>query len=112
MRRTESRRSQRLADLLLREVAAILAREFGDPRLAEVTLSGVRLNPDLTQAEVLYSLHDTSRRDEIQKTLDRAASLVRRKVAGRLALKHMPGLRFVHDDFLENMVYEHPADHD
>lgn len=110
MRRTESRRSQRLSDLLLREVAAILSRELGDPRLEEATLTGVRLNPDLTLAEVLYSVHDTERQPEVQKALDRAATLVRRKVAGRLTLKHMPELRFVHDDFLENMVYGHPAE--
>jgi len=110
MRRTESRRSQRLADLLLREVAAILSREFGDPRMEEATLTGVRLNPDLTLAEVLYSVHEPERRAEVQKALDRAAPLVRRKVAGRLTLKHMPELRFVHDEFLENMVYVHPTD--
>jgi len=110
LRRTETRRSQRLSDLLLREVAALLSREFGDPRLTEATLTGVRLNPDLTLAEVLYSVHDTERQPEVQKALDRAAPLVRRKAAGRLALKHMPELRFVHDDFLENMVYAHPAE--
>ena len=111
MRRTETRRSQRLADLLLREVAAILSREFGDPRMEQATLTGVRLNPDLTLAEVLYSVHDAEARPEVQKALDRAAPLIRRKVAGRLTLKHMPELRFVHDDFLEDMVYGHqPAD--
>ena len=110
MRRTETRRSQRLADLLLREVAAILSREFGDPRMEEATLTGVRLNPDLTLAEVLYSVHDATHRAEVQTALDKAAGLIRRKLAGRLALKHMPELRFRHDDFLEDMVYVHPAD--
>lgn len=110
MRRTETRRSQRLADLLLREVAAILAREVGDPRLEEATLTGVRLNPDLTLAEVLYSVRETANREAVQEALDRAAGLIRRKAAGRLALKRMPELRFVHDDFLEDLVYAHPAD--
>ena len=110
MRRTETRRSQRLSDLLLREVAAILSREFGDPRLEEATLTGVRLNPDLTQAEVLYSVHESEHLPAVQAALDRAAKLVRKKVASRLALKHTPELRFVHDDFLENMVYAHPEE--
>jgi ribosome-binding factor A len=110
LRRTETRRSQRLSDLLLRELAAMLARELGDPRLEEATLTGVRLNPDLTMAEVLYSVHDATHRAEVQTALDKAAGLIRRKLAGRLTLKHMPELRFRHDDFLEDMVYVHPAD--
>jgi ribosome-binding factor A len=109
MRRTESRRSQRIGDLIMREVAVILSRELGDPRLEEVTVSGARMNADLSVAEVLYSLHDPAQRPEVQKALENAAGLVRRKLGGRLTVKHVPEIRFIFDDYLEGMVYGQPT---
>ncbi len=50
-----SRRAHRMADQIMREVSEMLALEVADPRLAMITVSGARMNKDLSIAEVLYS---------------------------------------------------------
>jgi GTP-binding protein len=44
-----------MADQIMREVSEMLALEVADPRLAMITVSGARMNKDLSIAEVLYS---------------------------------------------------------
>ncbi|GAB6036539.1 30S ribosome-binding factor RbfA [Fundidesulfovibrio butyratiphilus] len=104
-----SRRSMRLADQILRELALMLAEEIQDPRLELVTISGVRLNPDLSVATVLYTLHgDDERRKAAAQGLEKAKGFLRSHLSRALKMKSVPELRFKHDDFLETMVYGQP----
>lgn len=105
MQRTGSRRSHRMADQILREIAQMLATEVADPRLELVTVSGVRMNSDLSVAEVLYSVSDAADREIVQQGLEKAAGYLRSALGKRLRSKFVPRLRFRHDDFLEDMVY-------
>lgn len=108
MRRSGSRRSFRVGDAIMREVADILENESWDPRIEGVTISGVRMNSDLTVAEVLYSpslLHQDDP-EKVQEALDKASGFLRSKLASRMQGKRVPQLRFVRDDFLEDMIYE------
>ena len=118
MHRSGTRRSHRLADQVMREVAEILATESADPRLARLTVSGVRLNSDLSMAEVLYTIgpHDEWGGDEelksVQEALDRAAGFVRGRLGKRLRSKFVPDLRFTFDNYLEDTIYERGPDDD
>jgi len=113
MRRSDSRRAHRLGDLVMREVASMLVLETADPRLELVTISGVRMNTDLTVAEVLYSAAgDEKRKAEIEKALHKASGFLRGKLGQRLRIKKVPELRFIYDDFLEKMVYDKPHKND
>lgn len=100
-----SRRAHRMADQIMREVSEMLAFEVGDPRLAMVTVSGVRMNKDLSIAEVLYSAPAGADLDGVRAALDKAASYLRGGLGKRLKTKFIPRLVFVHDDYLEEMVY-------
>lgn len=103
---TPSRRSIRLADLIQRDLAMLLVEEVQDPRLEMVTISGVRMNADLTIANVLYTCtEDPVRREEIAASLDRAKGYLRKLLGHRLKLRTVPELRFQRDTFLEDMVY-------
>jgi len=113
MRRSDSRRAQRLGDLIMREVASMLAVETADPRLELVTISGVRMNSDLSVAEVLYSAAgDAKRMEEISRALQKASGFFRGKLGKRLKIKKVPELRFLHDEFLEKMVYDESQKND
>ena len=105
MKRTASKRSLRMADLIMREIAIVLVEEIQDPRLDMVSITGVKLNSDLRLAEVSYTLHGgPERRDEAQKGLEAASGFLRSRLK-RLKLKFLPELRFKFDDYLEDMVY-------
>lgn len=109
MKQSGSRRSVRVADEIMREVATLLVEEVQDPRINTVTVSGVRMNADLRIAEVLYSVPADASREDAAKALGKASGFLRAKLGRKLKLKFMPELRFVHDDFLEDMVYGQPS---
>ncbi|AGW13396.1 30S ribosome-binding factor RbfA [Megalodesulfovibrio gigas] len=109
MKRTDSLHARRLSDLILREVADILARDMGDPRLEGVVISGVRLNPNLRVAEVLYTMeNDEARRQATAKALATACGRIRTLLGPRLRSRALPELRFVLDSFLEEVIYARP----
>ena len=105
--RGPSRRSFRLADMIQRELAQLLQEEIQDPRLELVTISGVRLNSDLSIAKVFYTCTDDPiRLEEIAVSLGKAKGYLRNLLGKRLNLRSTPELRFERDIFLEDMVYE------
>jgi ribosome-binding factor A len=106
MRRSETPRAKRLSDAILREVSMILIEEVKDPRLDLVSISGVRLNKDLSIAEVLFTHGGgPEKRQDVQKGLDAAKGFIRTQLGHRLNMRRTPELRFIWDDFLEVMVY-------
>lgn len=96
-----SRRTDRLNELLLEELARVLREEVQDPRLRLVNLTRVDVAPDLSHARVHFSAFDSERIPEIQRGLDRAAGFLRTRLARALDLKRMPELRFEHDESIE-----------
>jgi ribosome-binding factor A len=104
-----SRRSIRMADQIMRELAIMLTEEIQDPRLELVTISGVRLNADISVATVLFTMHgDADRIKSAKDALYKAKGFLRSNLGRRVKMKFVPDLRFEHDDFLETMVYGHP----
>jgi ribosome-binding factor A len=92
-------RPDRVADQLRSELAQLLAREVHDPGIGFVTLTEVRVSPDLGSARVLYtSLGDSKARADTARALERAAPFLRRQIGGRLRLKRVPQLKFVYDE--------------
>lgn len=98
-----------MSDQLMRELALLLSEEIQDPRLELVTISGVRLNQDLSVATVLYTLHgDDARMKAAADGLNQAKGFLRKQIGSRMKTKFVPELRFQRDEFLETMVYGHP----
>ncbi|MFK4764806.1 30S ribosome-binding factor RbfA [Desulfobaculum sp. SPO524] len=113
MQRSNSRRAHRLGDQIMREVATIITQEIGDPRTEMVTVSGVRMNKDLSIAEVLYTSYGTDEdREAAALALDKATGHIRSLLGKRLRNKYLPKIRFVYDEYLEDMVYDHPQNDD
>jgi ribosome-binding factor A len=109
VKRTDTKRSKRMADQIMRELADILETEVADPRLELVTISGVRMNPDLRVAVVLYTVGGGEERlQEAAQALEGSKGRLRSLLARRMRTKYLPELRFEPDTFLEDMVYAHP----
>ena len=91
-------RRERVEHLLRAELAALLLREAKDPRLATVTVSAVRLTPDLRQARVFFRvLGAASEVAGIQRALERATPFLRTRAGRSLGLRVTPELRFEYD---------------
>ena len=92
-------RPERVADQIRAEVAQLLAREVHDPGVGFVTITRVRVTPDLQLARVYYtSLGDEKARGETARAMGRAAPFLRRQVGQRLRLRRVPELEFFYDE--------------
>jgi len=98
----ELKRADRVADLILKELAEVLLRKVKDPRLGEITLTVVKVSPDLRHARVYYSLlADDRRKTDVAAGLESAKGFVKRELGKRLELRRMPDITFHFDDSLE-----------
>ena len=80
----------------------MLTREVHDPGIGFVTLTHVKVSPDLQQARVYYtSLGDEKARRESAKALERATPFLRRQIGSRLRLRRVPELTFSFDQAIE-----------
>jgi ribosome-binding factor A len=98
----ETRRSQRVADLVRAEISSLLLMEAHDPELRRVTITEVSMPADLKSARVYFSVLglDAERRRALE-ALDRAAGYLRREVGQRCGLRYAPELHFFEDRSLE-----------
>lgn len=100
--RKETGRTRRIAELLQRELAVLIPRELGDPRLSQLTLTGVDVAPDLSHAKVyITQLSGVANAPATLAVLNRAAGFLRHALRGRLDLRIIPELRFLYDESVE-----------
>lgn len=110
MKASGSRRSIRMGDQILQELATMLLEEVADPRLELVSLTGCKLNADMSIALVSFTVGGgEARRKEALDGLNKAKGFLRSGLARRMNMRSLPELRFQHDDFLEDMVYAKPG---
>jgi ribosome-binding factor A len=95
-------RAERVGDQIREELSVVIARELHDPGIGFLTITRVKVTPDLQQARVYYTtIGDDKARKETARALGRAMPFLRRQVGGRLRLKNVPTLEFFYDDSIE-----------
>ena len=95
--RPSGQRQLRVGEELRHALAHILERgELHDPVLAAtaVTVTEVRVSPDLRQARVYVMPLGGSRQEAVVAALMRARGFLRRRLAGSIELKFVPDLAF------------------
>ena len=97
-----STRPSRVGDQLRAEISDLLAREVHDPGIGFLTVTQVRVTPDLQVARVYYTtLGDERARKDTARALGRALPFLRRQLGSRLRLKRVPLLEFFFDESVE-----------
>lgn len=87
---------------MLEVLASLILLEVKDPRVSQVQLTAVDVSPDLSFARVYYVMLDRREPDEdVQTGLERSSGFLRRELGVRLAIRHVPELRFVYDESVE-----------
>jgi ribosome-binding factor A len=95
-----SHRPDRVGDQIRQELSVLLSRgTVHDPGIGFITLTRVKVSPDLQVARVFYtSLGDEAARRQTAKALERATGFLRRLVGDRLQLRRVPELQFQFDE--------------
>lgn len=101
------RRIARLQQLILEVAAETVQRRLADPRLRLVTLTRVKLAPDLSTAVVYYSAMAPSdlERRATARALAGAASLVQSVVGDAMGTRTTPKLSFRYDATLAQAAH-------
>ncbi len=96
----QSFRPNRVGDLIREDLSTLLTRgEVHDPDIGFITLTTVKVSPDLQLARVFYtSLGDAASRQKTAKALERATPFLRRLIGQRLRLRRVPVLDFRFDE--------------
>jgi ribosome-binding factor A len=95
----EFSRHQRLGNQVLRTLAELLQFDVKDPRVQGIALTSVDLSRDLSVARVYFSLLDPEGDAAAGlEGLERATGFLRSRLGKALKVRHVPELRFVHDD--------------
>ena len=96
-------RPDRVGEEIREELAQLIARDVHDPGVGFVTLTRVKVSPDLQMARVYYtSMGDEKARRETQRALERATPFLRRHIAARVRLRRVPEIRFEFDKAVEH----------
>jgi ribosome-binding factor A len=91
-------RQRKLADRIKEIVASELEFRIKDPRLGFVTITDVRITPDLREASVFYTVYgDEEARAATAAALASAKGVLRTEVGRQTGVKFTPTLAFIPD---------------
>lgn len=97
-----NRRSKRVASELKTELAWLFEHKLKDPSIGFITITQVKMSPDLKIAKVHYSvLGNNKDRETSGEALKRAVPFLKHELGNRLQLRFLPDLRFYYDDSLD-----------
>ena len=95
-------RVSRVGEQIKKELSQILQMELKDPRVGFVTVTGVEVTNDLSQARVYISvMGDDTQKEETLRALDKAQGFLRSELGRRIRLRQLPELLFKFDTAIE-----------
>ncbi|WP_068786007.1 30S ribosome-binding factor RbfA [Paenibacillus phocaensis] len=92
-------RTGRVGEQIKKELSVLIQSELKDPRIGFVTVTGVDVTSDLSQAKVYLSVFgDEEKKAESLKGLEKATGFLRTEIGKRVRLRHTPELIFKIDE--------------
>jgi ribosome-binding factor A len=97
-------RPDRVGEEIRHELSDLLSRgEVHDPGIGFITLTRVKVSPDLQLARVFYTtMGDEAAKRQTANALERATPFFRRHIGSRLRLRRVPELEFRFDQSIAN----------
>lgn len=95
-------RTERIAEEVRREVSNLICFDLNDPRIYGVSVTGVKMTPDLRVARVYFTLpNEPDRAESVKKALQGAQGIFRKALSRKLNMKFVPTFEFFYDESLE-----------
>ncbi|MDR0270036.1 30S ribosome-binding factor RbfA [Paenibacillus sp.] len=89
----------RVGEQIKKELSQLIQSELKDPRIGFLTVTGVEVTNDLSQAKVYLSvLGDEEQKSNSLKALEKANGFLRSELGKRIRLRHIPELIFKFDE--------------
>jgi len=96
------KRSDKVAEAIHHLVSQLLIRGLKDPRIGFVTITGVKMTTDLSQATVYFTVigSDQERKDS-EAGLNSAKGFIRKEIGQALKMRLTPEVQFKYDTSAE-----------
>ncbi|MBB3109437.1 ribosome-binding factor A [Paenibacillus phyllosphaerae] len=92
----------RVGEQIKKEISTIIQTELKDPRIGFITVTGVDVTGDLSQARIFLSvLGSEEQKEETLKALARSTGFIRSELGKRIRFRHTPELLFKFDSSIE-----------
>lgn len=102
----EGKRSEKVGDLIQKEISQMLVKSIKDPRIGFVTITRVTVSEDCRFAKVYFSVAGTqAQRESSMKGLDSAKGYVRKELGRRIRLRYTPDIMFQFDPSIEYAIH-------
>ena len=102
----EGKRSEKVADLIQKEISQMLVKSIKDPRIGFVTITKVTVSEDFRLAKVYFSVAGTlEERERSMKGLESAKGYVRKELGQRIRLRYTPEITFQFDPSIEYAIH-------
>ena len=92
-------KNERINSNLQKEISYLIANEVKNPNIKFVTITACDVTSDLSYARVYFTTLGDS--NETLKGLKSAKGYIRRALADRIELRHIPELEFIYDESIE-----------
>jgi len=94
-------RLDKVARLIKEEISLIFLHKIQDPNLGIITVTNVKVSPDLKHTKIYLSTFNKEKRDAVLETANELKGMIRSQLAGRIQLRYVPELHFFIDDTLD-----------
>jgi ribosome-binding factor A len=102
----EGKRSEKVGDLIQKEISQMLLKSIKDPRIGFVTITRVTVSEDCRFAKVYFSVAGTqAQRESSMQGLDSAKGYVRKELGRRIRLRYTPDIVFQFDPSIEYAIH-------
>lgn len=92
-------KTERIANLLIREISDILQNEVYDEDIKFVTITACKVDTDLSLAQVYCTVFDEKKKEKCLHDLNAAKGFIKTELSKRkLEIRKIPDLRFIYDD--------------
>ena len=92
-------KNERINSNLQKEISYIIANEVKNPNIKFITITYCDVTSDLSYAKVYFTTMGDSK--ETLKGLKSAKGFIRKSLADRIELRHIPELEFIYDESIE-----------
>ena len=96
-----SYRIEKVSKLIKEEISLIFLHKLKDPAFGLITITNVKVSPDLRIAKVYLSVFDKKKRKLVLERINETKSFIRTELAQRIKIRFVPELEFFIDDTID-----------
>ncbi len=94
-------RIDKVSSLIKEELSLIFLHKVQDPTFGMITVTNVKMSPDLKHTKVYLSVYDKEKRTQVLERVNEIKGMIRSQLAGRIQVRFVPELHFFIDDTLD-----------